>query len=189
MKINYIKALFFVTLLLIYPNLYAESYSSVSVMDVIDRGEDYYVLISNKVNSFLCIKKNQIMDTSLGRMLKSLLCRNKNEVIDINNNEWEQDKYIDQLLKESEQTPEIPDFEFVTIEPDSFIMGSPKNEKYRNPDEDQVTVTISHPFAIMTTEVTQMQWFIITKKNPSRFSKRVNCESDFIVMPTEKWKY
>ena len=189
---HHFKALFLVILLSFTLNSHAESQASVSVMDGFDRVEDFYL-------SVMCGKGNQVMDTALGRMIKTLLCRNKNEVInthdeqeensfnrtaDINDYEWEQDKYIDQLLKESEQTPNFLDFDFVTIQAGTFKMGSPKREEYRWSDEDQVRVTISRSFEIMTKEVTQMQWFTIMGDNPSLFSERKYCEDDFIVIQT-----
>jgi len=40
----------------------------------------------------------------------------------------------------------------------SFLMGSPADEKGRQQDEFQHKVTISRPFRVSTTEVTQVQW-------------------------------
>jgi formylglycine-generating enzyme required for sulfatase activity len=60
---------------------------------------------------------------------------------------------------------------FVLIQPGTFLMGSPKDEPHRNRDEMQYKVTISRPFYLQTTEVTQGQWKAIMKKNPSRFKK------------------
>ena len=57
--------------------------------------------------------------------------------------------------------------EFVRFQVGSFIMGSP---------EKQVMVTLTHSFAIATTEVTQKQWFEVMEKNPSYFSKSEYCD-------------
>jgi formylglycine-generating enzyme len=42
----------------------------------------------------------------------------------------------------------------VRIEPGSYIMGSPTTERYRGPNEDQISVTIRYPFLIGRTPVT-----------------------------------
>ncbi len=47
----------------------------------------------------------------------------------------------------------------------TFTMGSPKTENGRGKDEDQVEVTLTHPFYILETEVTQNQWLKVTGKN------------------------
>ena len=48
--------------------------------------------------------------------------------------------------------------ELVLIPPGKFTMGSPPNEKDRDKDEDQVEVTLTSPFWLGKTEVTQGQW-------------------------------
>ena len=56
--------------------------------------------------------------------------------------------------------------EMVELPAGSFIMGSDKNE----PDEKPAhKVTISKPFAIGKTEVTQEQWFALMRDRPSYF--------------------
>ncbi len=52
----------------------------------------------------------------------------------------------------------------------SFTMGSPKDEADRNPDENQHQVTITRPFWMGETEVTQGQWQAVMGSNPSRRS-------------------
>ena len=42
-------------------------------------------------------------------------------------------------------------------------------------DRGQVKVEITKPFEIMTTEVTQRQWFIVMKRNPSYFKRPEDC--------------
>lgn len=64
---------------------------------------------------------------------------------------------------------------FQTIKSGSFIMGSPSGEINRDSDEGQKKVTISKSFDIMTTEVTQMQWFLVMGSNPSRFKNPGHC--------------
>ena len=68
-------------------------------------------------------------------------------------------------------------FSFQTIKAGSFMMGSPKNERGRGRDEDQVKVTISKDFEMQTTELTQKQYFLVTRKSPSRFSRSKDCEN------------
>jgi len=58
---------------------------------------------------------------------------------------------------------------FVLIPPGTFTMGSPSDELGRRRDERQHRVTLSKPFYLQTTEVTQAQWREIMGNNPSRF--------------------
>jgi len=48
--------------------------------------------------------------------------------------------------------------EFVLIPAGTFLMGSPADEPFRNPDEVQHQVTITKPFYLQRTEVTRQQW-------------------------------
>ncbi len=65
--------------------------------------------------------------------------------------------------------------EFKLIPAGTFMMGSPSDEKGRSNNEIQHQVTLTQPFYMQTTEVTQGQWKKITGKNPSCFS---SCGSD-----------
>jgi formylglycine-generating enzyme required for sulfatase activity len=57
---------------------------------------------------------------------------------------------------------------FVTIKPGVFIMGSPPSEPGRiENSEKRHKVTITRPFQIQVTEVTQKQWQTVMGKNPS----------------------
>lgn len=56
--------------------------------------------------------------------------------------------------------------EFVYIKPDTFMMGSPSNEKYRFDNEKQHQVTLTHGFYMQTTEVTQRQWKAVMGTRP-----------------------
>ncbi|NJL60112.1 MAG: formylglycine-generating enzyme family protein [Desulfobacteraceae bacterium] len=58
---------------------------------------------------------------------------------------------------------------FVKIPAGTFTMGSPKDESGRDDDETQHEVTISKPFFMQTTEVTQGQWKAVMGNNPSNF--------------------
>jgi formylglycine-generating enzyme required for sulfatase activity len=60
---------------------------------------------------------------------------------------------------------------FVLIPAGVFLMGSPNSELGRDHDEGpQRQVTISRPFYMQTTEVTQGQWKRVMGSNPSHFS-------------------
>lgn len=67
--------------------------------------------------------------------------------------------------------------DFKKIERGTFIMGSPRSEEGREDDEGPVFVEIEKPFAIMTKEVTQGQWFAVMGRNPSFFSGRKYCDN------------
>lgn len=66
----------------------------------------------------------------------------------------------------------------------SFVMGSHPDEEGRNTRywEDQVKVDLTRSFEMMSTEVTQLQWFKLMGYNPSKFYKRKYCPNDFIVI-------
>ena len=51
----------------------------------------------------------------------------------------------------------------------SFTMGSPSGEDGRSSDERQVEVTVSQPFWLAKTEVTQAQWEAVMGSNTSQF--------------------
>jgi formylglycine-generating enzyme required for sulfatase activity len=57
---------------------------------------------------------------------------------------------------------------FVTIKPGVFLMGSPSSELGRNENsERRHKVTLTKPYQIQVTEVTQKQWKMVMGKNPS----------------------
>ena len=89
------------------------------------------------------------------------------------------------LMNSSLSFSGLLDSDFVRIDSGSFTMGSPREEKGREPDEYQVEVTLSSSFEIMKTEVTQYQWFIVMGDNPSFFNKKEYCEDDYIDFPTK----
>lgn len=66
-------------------------------------------------------------------------------------------------------TADLAGMEFVRIEPGTFMMGSPSDEPERGDNESQHKVTISKPFYMQTTEVTQGQWEAVMGNNPSEF--------------------
>ncbi|MBT8366100.1 MAG: formylglycine-generating enzyme family protein, partial [Deltaproteobacteria bacterium] len=58
---------------------------------------------------------------------------------------------------------------FMLIPAGTFIMGSPLNEPGRDSDERRHKVTLTRPFYMQTTEVTQGQWQAVMGENPSHF--------------------
>ena len=59
---------------------------------------------------------------------------------------------------------------WVRIAPGTFVMGSPEGEIGRNDDEGQHKVTITRPFLLKATEVTQIEWRGVMGINPSRYA-------------------
>jgi formylglycine-generating enzyme required for sulfatase activity len=51
----------------------------------------------------------------------------------------------------------------------SFTMGSPVGEDSRSDDEEQEKVTLTQPFWLAKTELTQAQWVALMRSNPSNF--------------------
>jgi len=66
------------------------------------------------------------------------------------------------------------DKEFILIESGSFMMGSPINETDRLDNETIHKVTITKPFYLLKTPVTQIQWGKVMGKNPSEFQGNNN---------------
>ena len=60
-------------------------------------------------------------------------------------------------------------FEFVLIQPGTFRMGSPEDEINRWDDETRHRVTLTRPFYMQSTPVTQEQWESVMRNNPSYF--------------------
>ena len=78
-------------------------------------------------------------------------------------------------LKEDRGIVNSIGMKFVMIAGGSFIMGSPADDSRRVSDERLHRVTISKPFYLQTTEVTQGQWMRVMGNNPSYFR---NCGDD-----------
>jgi formylglycine-generating enzyme required for sulfatase activity len=60
---------------------------------------------------------------------------------------------------------------YVWIPPGNFMMGSPKEEKERKPDEIQHKVTLTKGFYMGVYAVTQEEWQAVIGNNPSFFNK------------------
>ena len=59
---------------------------------------------------------------------------------------------------------------WVIIAPGTFTMGTPENEPGRDGDEVEREVTITRPFLMKATEVTQHEWWSLMKTQPSNFT-------------------
>ena len=62
---------------------------------------------------------------------------------------------------------------FVAIKPGTFLMGSPQGEGEKDGTQHQVTLT--RPFEMQATDVTQLQYLLVTGNNPSAFVKNKYC--------------
>jgi len=79
-----------------------------------------------------------------------------------------QQSWADHLGVPIESTNSIG-MKFMVIPPGEFMMGSPETESRRVDDETQHRVTITKPFYLGETEVTQEQYQKVMGTNPSRF--------------------
>ncbi len=83
-----------------------------------------------------------------------------------------QEAWARYLGRQVEETIEIADgvkMTFVLVPPGKFLMGSPEDEKDRDRDEMLHEVTLTQPFDLGKTEVTQAQYEVLAGKNPSKF--------------------
>jgi formylglycine-generating enzyme required for sulfatase activity len=72
---------------------------------------------------------------------------------------------------------------FIRVPAGTFMMGSPDTEIRRDKNEILHKVTITQPFYLQSTEVTQQQWFDVMENYPSHFH---NCGMD---CPVENVRY
>ena len=68
--------------------------------------------------------------------------------------------------------------ELVKIPAGTFMMGSPESEKARCDDEAQVSVTLTKPFGLGKTEVTQGQWKSVMGTEPWDGQDNVKADKD-----------
>ena len=68
--------------------------------------------------------------------------------------------------------------ELIEIPAGKFTMGSPEDEKGHEDDEAQVSVTLTKPFSIGKTEVTQGQWKEVMGTEPWDGQKYVKADKD-----------
>ena len=72
--------------------------------------------------------------------------------------------------------------QFVKIEPGAFEMAK---AIYPKGSEQPVSVTLTKPFEIAATEVTQLQWYLVMKNTPSRFKTQNDCDSGSVPQANE----
>lgn len=72
---------------------------------------------------------------------------------------------------------------FIRVPAGTFVMGSPETEIRRDVNEIQHEVTLTQPFYLQSTEVTQQQWAAVMGTYPSHFE---NCGMD---CPVENVRY
>ena len=75
---------------------------------------------------------------------------------------------------------------FVQVKAGTFLMGSPSDEVDRDDDERKHKVTLTQDFEIQTTEVTQLQYFLVMGSNPSHFKKKKYCSNEHRVINGEE---
>ena len=68
--------------------------------------------------------------------------------------------------------------ELIEIPAGKFTMGSPAGEKNRQPNEEQVAVTLTKQFALGKTEVTQGQWIQVMGTEPWKGEEYVQVDKD-----------
>ncbi len=71
---------------------------------------------------------------------------------------------------------------FQLVPPGKFNMGSPREEEWHRPSEILHAVTITKPFYLARTEVTQRQWMALMDENPSF------CEGDELPVESVTWE-
>ena len=74
---------------------------------------------------------------------------------------------------------------WVRVEPGNFRMGSPPTEEGRSSNERQHVVSISHPFLLRATEVTQGEWQRLMGNAPAAFAA---CGPDCPVEKVNWWE-
>ena len=90
------------------------------------------------------------------------------------------------ILKSYVDYPGISTAAFASVKAGTFLMGSPLNEVDRGDNEIQHKVTLTQDFEIQTTEVTQIQYFLVMGYNPSGFKKKEDCLNEHLVINGEE---
>jgi formylglycine-generating enzyme required for sulfatase activity len=78
-------------------------------------------------------------------------------------------KYLGRQVEETVEVAAGVTMAFVLVPPGKFRMGSPKDEKEREGEEALRVVTLTEPFYLGRTEVTQAQYHALGLENPSKF--------------------
>jgi formylglycine-generating enzyme required for sulfatase activity len=79
------------------------------------------------------------------------------------------EKECENKIKKLKKKPGKCPSGFAYIRPGRFVLGSPASENWRNDDETQHRVTISHGYCMGKYEVTQREWGKVMGSNPSYF--------------------
>jgi formylglycine-generating enzyme required for sulfatase activity len=110
-------------------------------------------------------------DSGRGDKPKPLDCTGKDGVsaADVRRAQQAWAKYLGRKVEETIEVGGGVKMTFVLVPPGKFLMGSPEDEKERHQDETLHEVTLTEPFDLARTEVTQAQYEALTGKNPSRF--------------------
>ncbi len=73
----------------------------------------------------------------------------------------------------------LESFNLIEIDPGTFKMGSPLDEKGRGNDEALHEVELTKKTIIQATTVTQLQWYVLTGEKPSNFNKKEHCPETY----------
>jgi formylglycine-generating enzyme required for sulfatase activity len=83
------------------------------------------------------------------------------------------------LDAQPDAAPEVPEG-YVVVEPGTFSMGSAPQEPGRSDAEAQHTVTLTRPFVMKKTEVTQAEWETVMGYQPSYFAGCETCPVEYV---------
>lgn len=150
----------------------------------------------------------RVYDASNSKKIECVVSALVNDGVIINDGGF---YYLGQVKKlKAKKAAPLNGSKFVPIPAGTFQMGSPKSETGRFSDETQHPVTITQPFEMQTTQVTQSEWEKVMGNNPSRFkgssrpvervswddvqkfiSKLNESQSEYVYrLPTEaEWEY
>jgi sulfatase modifying factor 1 len=78
-------------------------------------------------------------------------------------------KYLGRQVEEEDEIAPGVKMTFVLVPPGKFLMGSPEGEQGRSANESQHEVTLTRPFYLGKTEVTQAQYAVAGKENKCAF--------------------
>ena len=97
---------------------------------------------------------------------------------------WSTRRPISDSRREGTRAGELREFsdskiKFCWCPPGKFTMGSPKTEKGRSDDEDQVEVTLSRGFWMGACEVTQGEWSRVMGALPDEVTEKAGIGDDF----------
>jgi formylglycine-generating enzyme required for sulfatase activity/serine/threonine protein kinase len=78
-------------------------------------------------------------------------------------------KYLGRSVEETVEVADGVNMTFMLVPPGKFLMGSPTDEKDRDSRDELHQVTLTEPFEMGKTEVTQAQYQALAGHNPSKF--------------------